>query len=128
MKELIKKYEKEFQIKKFLTFIESRLEVLGVQLVYSALLLYNALIWGQAPTWAKTIILGTLGYLLSPLDTIPDLTPFIGFTDDIGILAMGLVLLAAYIDDDIKAKARKKVYDWFDDVKESDLDKIDQRF
>jgi hypothetical protein len=37
--------------------------------------------------WAKNIILGTLGYLLAPFDAIPDLSPIIGYTDDIGVLS-----------------------------------------
>ncbi len=128
MKELIKKYEKDYDPKKLLGFLKTKAKTLGIQTVYSALLLYNALLWGEAPTWAKMIVIGTLGYLLSPIDSIPDITPYIGFTDDLGVLAMGLVLIATYINDGIKARAKKQLKKWFKSVDDSELETIDSKF
>jgi uncharacterized membrane protein YkvA (DUF1232 family) len=42
----------------------------------------------RRPTW-KRVLLGVLAllYILSPLDLVPDWIPFVGWLDDIGVLA-----------------------------------------
>jgi uncharacterized membrane protein YkvA (DUF1232 family) len=42
----------------------------------------------KRPTW-KRVVIGVLAllYVLSPLDLVPDWIPFVGWLDDIGILA-----------------------------------------
>ena len=40
----------------------------------------------DVPTKAILLILAAIAYFLSPLDAIPDLVPFVGFTDDVGVL------------------------------------------
>lgn len=42
------------------------------------------------PKWRWAIILGTAFYLISPIDVIPELFPFVGLIDD-GLLATLLV-------------------------------------
>ncbi len=81
----------------------------GTRLLYSALLLFYAFKRKDLPAWAKSIVIGALGYLLSPIDAIPDLTPVLGFTDDLGLLSYALVLIAAYINDDVREKARDRL-------------------
>ncbi len=78
----------------------------GYSLIYSALLLYYAFRRKDIPRWARSIVIGGLGYLLSPIDSIPDLTPLLGYTDDLGILSYALVLIAAYINDEVREKAK----------------------
>lgn len=78
-------------------------------MIYSALLLYYAFRRSELPAWPRTIIIGALGYLINPIDTIPDLTPILGYTDDLGILSYALVLIAAYINDDVRQKAQRKL-------------------
>ena len=57
--------------------------------------------------------MGALGYFISPFDAIPDMTPVIGYVDDLGVLTMALATVAAYISDDIKSKAKAKLAEWF---------------
>lgn len=99
----------------------------GVKVIYSALLLWFAYQRKETPRWAKRIILGVIAYFLSPIDLIPDLAPFLGFTDDFGILGMGLVAIAGYINDDVRVKAREKLGDWFSDYDEADLKDVDEK-
>jgi uncharacterized membrane protein YkvA (DUF1232 family) len=99
----------------------------GIKLVYTALLLWFAYQRQETPKWAKRIILGVIAYFLSPIDMIPDLTPFLGFTDDLGILGMGLVAIAGYINEDVKVNARKKLQNWFPDYNEADLVDVDEK-
>ena len=77
--------------------------------MYIVLLLYYAYSGDKVPSWAKKIIIGSIAYFVSPIDSIPDLTPFIGMTDDLGVLTFGLVTIACYITDDTRVKAKEKL-------------------
>ena len=57
----------------------------------------------------KATIYGALGYLISPIDFIPDLTPVLGFTDDIGLIAAAIAGVASCIDEKVKGQAKDKV-------------------
>lgn len=99
----------------------------GMQAIYSVLLLYHAFRRKETPAWAKRIITGILAYFVSPIDLIPDLTPFIGFTDDIGLIGFGLVMIASYVNDDVRKKSREQLKKWFGDYDEKELDAIDDK-
>ena len=58
-------------------------------------------------------MLGAIGYLISPFDSLPDLTPFVGYTDDLGVLSFALVTVACYINDDVRDKARAHVENYY---------------
>ncbi len=94
---------------------------IGLKAAYTFLLLFFAFKRPETPYWAKTIITGILGYFISPIDFIPDLTPFLGLTDDIGIAAAGLAAVAAYINDDVKRKAKEQLVKWFGSVDDDEL-------
>ncbi|HHS95795.1 MAG TPA: DUF1232 domain-containing protein, partial [Phaeodactylibacter sp.] len=74
----------------------------GSKVLYMALLLFYAYRRDETPNWAKHIVLGALGYLISPIDVLPDLTPWLGYTDDAGVLAFALVVVSAYINEEVK--------------------------
>lgn len=79
------------------------------KIVYMVLLLYYAYRKEEVPGWAKKAIIGAIAYLVSPIDAIPDLTPFIGMTDDIAVLSVSLLTIASYIDLEVKAQAKEKM-------------------
>jgi len=106
-------------------YIDRLFNRMGVQLVYAALLLFYAYNSKETPGWAKKVIIGALAYFVSPIDGIPDLSPFLGFTDDMGILSYGIVMIACYIDVDIRSKAKFKLSKIFKRVDEKDLKAID---
>ncbi|WP_413731120.1 MULTISPECIES: YkvA family protein [unclassified Shewanella] len=83
----------------------------GIEQVFR---LYYALDSEKCGTKEKTIIYGALAYLVSPIDLIPDLTPVLGYTDDLALIASALIAVANCIDDKVKAKAAAKVKDLFD--------------
>jgi len=85
------------------------LDKLSTKGLYIILLLYYTYQSKEVPSWSKKIIIGSLAYLLNPIDAIPDLTPILGMTDDLSVLAFGLVTIACYISDDIREKAEKKL-------------------
>ncbi len=112
---------------KILSFIQKRVKSLGVRLIYSILLMVYAYQSERTPLWARRIIIGALAYLLSPIDGIPDLTPFIGFTDDLGIISFGLVSIACYINNEVREKAKTKLLSLIKDVDENEILAVDAK-
>ena len=88
-------------------------KIAGREVVEKALLLYYAAQEENAPAWAKATIAAALGYFIVPLDAIADLTPAVGYADDLGVLALAVAAVAAYINDDVRAKTAQKMRDWF---------------
>jgi|LauGreDrversion4_1035100.scaffolds.fasta_scaffold21700_2 uncharacterized membrane protein YkvA (DUF1232 family) len=123
----IKKYAVFFSESNFWNTVQSYAKKIGVQSVYSSLLLFYAFKRKETPTWAKNIIIGVLGYLIAPIDLIPDLTPFIGYTDDLGVLGIGLVAIASYINDSVKLQAKTTLKVWFRNYDASEIENIDQK-
>ena len=97
----------------------------GIKVIYAGLLLYYALREPKTPAWAKGVIIGALGYFISPLDAIPDFVPVAGYSDDLGVLVLALATVAIYIDNNVKVNAREKIRDWFPNVAEEQFSEID---
>ena len=85
----------------------------GKEVIEKALWLYYAAQRPETPKWAKTAIYGALAYFISPIDAIPDVTPLVGFTDDLGALAAAIAMTSAYINEDVKRKTSEKLLSWF---------------
>jgi len=85
----------------------------GRKVVELALTLYYVMQKPAVPAWAKAVIAGALGYFIFPLDAIPDVTPVIGYADDTAVLLAALGTVAAYVDEEVKARARAKADEWF---------------
>lgn len=87
----------------------------GAKLVYAALVLYYTLESDKVSRKDKAIIIGALGYLISPLDVVPDAIPIVGLGDDLGVLIFVLKKVWGEVSDDVKEKAHGKLSKWFDD-------------
>jgi uncharacterized membrane protein YkvA (DUF1232 family) len=85
----------------------------GKEVIEKSLFLYYAAQKPETPVWAKTAIFGALAYFISPIDAIPDIVPVVGYVDDLGVLGAALASVSAYIDEDVKKTARRKMDDWF---------------
>jgi uncharacterized membrane protein YkvA (DUF1232 family) len=127
MRHKIEKYAKYFSEGKFWSRLGDFAKRSGIKLVYTALLLFHAYQRKETPAWAKRIVLGALGYLLLPIDLLPDLTPFLGLTDDIGILSFGLVTISAFVNEEVRDKARGQLSKWFDEIDPKELDEVDKQ-
>jgi len=121
-----KKYNSLFSEFKLWEKLKNYAKSAGQKTVYSALLMFYAFKRKETPSWAKNIIIGAIGYFLSPIDGIPDLTPFLGYTDDLGVLTFGMVLIAGYINDEVRQNARTKMTRWFGELNEEELNTIDE--
>lgn len=121
------KYQKYFNPDDFWSKLKKGAKKVGSKAVYSGLLLYYAVESPRTPLKAKVQIYGTLGYLILPLDLIPDLLPVVGYVDDLSALGLALAVVAKNIDDDVKLKAKNKLRDFFGDeaVKSKDIIDID---
>ena len=119
--------ESESILKKAWRRIMGHAGSIGQQTVYAVLLMYYAFRRKGIPIYARSIIIGTLGYFLATFDAIPDLSPVIGYTDDLGVLSFGLVTIAAYINDDIRVKARRMLQVIFKQIDLESLRTIDDR-
>ena len=107
------RYEEAYSEQSFNDKLKRYALTAGRELVEKALWLYYALQEEKAPAWAKATIVGALGYFITPLDAIVDLTPGVGYADDLGVLALAVAAVAAYINDDVKEKARDRMATWF---------------
>ncbi len=85
----------------------------GREVIEKALWLYYAAQQPGTPPWAKAVIYGALAYFISPIDAIPDITPVVGYADDLGAVGAAIGMVSLYIDDTVRASASKKLLDWF---------------
>lgn len=85
----------------------------GREVVEKALLLYYAAQQEKAPAWAKGTIAAALGYFIVPLDAVADLTPAVGYADDLGVLVLAIAAVATYINDDVRARTADTMARWF---------------
>ena len=58
--------------------------------------LISALENPTTPNHLKALIIGAIGYIIFPLDLIPDITPLVGYTDDLASVASIVAGVAAY--------------------------------
>jgi len=87
--------------------------VAGRELVEKALLMYYAARRDETPAWARATIYGALGYFIAPFDAVVDMTPVVGYSDDLGVLALAFATVAHYIDDGVRARAAERMRRWF---------------
>ncbi len=109
------KYKDKFTQGGFVEKISRIAKRAGAKLVFAALILYYTLESDKVSVKDKAIIIGALGYLISPLDVIPDAIPIAGLGDDLTVLIYVLHRVWGEVSDDIKVKAKVKLNQWFDD-------------
>lgn len=99
----------------------------GTKVVYAVLLLYYAMIDSKVSLKTKIFIAAALGYFLLPTDAIFDLTPIIGYSDDLGVLLFALKQISSAITAEVKENARKKIAEWFNEIDEKELIELDEK-
>lgn len=119
------KYTKAYSENRLFLKIKKFAKDAGIKAIYLCLQLFYTLQKSTTPKWAKSVIVGALGYFILPLDFIPDFLPITGFSDDITALLSVLVAVALYVDEETKAKAKEKLHVWFGSYDEVKLETID---
>ena len=118
-------YANKFSQTDFVDKIASIAKRAGSKLVYAALILYYTLQSNKVSKADKAIIIGALGYMISPLDVMPDAIPIVGLTDDLAVLVFVLKKVWGNIEPEIKDKAKKRLSKWFD---EDEMEEINDLF
>ena len=118
-------YSNKFSKRDFVEKIARIAKSAGAKLVYAALILYYTLQSPKVSTTNKAMIIGALGYLISPLDVVPDASPIAGLADDLGVLVFVLKKVWTDVDPDIQVKARQRLSKWFD---EDEIEEINELF
>jgi uncharacterized membrane protein YkvA (DUF1232 family) len=108
-------YSGKFSKKDFAEKLARIAKRAGAKLVYAALILYYTLQSDKVSKSDKAIIIGALGYMISPLDVIPDAIPIAGLTDDLAVLLYVLKKVWTGIDPEIVDKAKRRLSKWFDE-------------
>ena len=117
-------YSNKFTKIEFVEKISRIAKRAGAKLVYAALLLFYSLQSDQIPLKDKAIIIGALGYLISPLDVVPDAIPIAGLGDDLAVLIFVLQKVWGDVSEDVKEKAQNKLRDWFDEDEIAEIDDL----
>ena len=118
-------YSNKFTKGEFVEKISRIAKRAGAKLVYAALVLFYTLQSDKVTLKDKAIIIGALGYLISPLDVIPDAIPIAGLSDDLGVIIFVLQKIWGEVNEDVKEKARAKLSQWFD---EDEIEEINTLF
>lgn len=111
----MQKYKDKFSQQSFIEKIQRIAKRAGAKLVYVALILYYLIQSDKVSLKDKAVIIGALGYLISPLDVVPDAIPIAGLGDDLTVLLYALGKVWTSVDEEMKGKARGKLSKWFDD-------------
>ena len=117
-------YANKFSQSEFVEKISRIAKRAGAKLVYAALILFYTLQSDKISTKDKAIIIGALGYMISPLDVVPDAIPIVGLSDDLAVLLYVLKKVWTDIDPEIKSRAREKLSKWFDEDEISEIDNL----
>ena len=107
------KYAESYSDDSFWEKVKSVLKSAGLTLIYKAFQLYYVMQLPNCPMHIKAAITIILGYFISPIDFIPDFTPFVGFSDDLAAITSGLLLAQMYVDEEVKRKAREAIDNLF---------------
>ena len=117
-------YSNKFTTSGFIEKISRIAKRAGAKLVYAALILYYTLQSDKISVKDKAIIVGALGYLISPLDVIPDAIPIAGLGDDLAVLVYVLNKVWGNVSDEIKEKTKAKLGKWFDEDEIKEIDTL----
>lgn len=118
------KYKDGYTSEKFVDKISRIAKRAGAKFVYVSLILYYTLQSDNVSLKDKAIIIGALGYLISPLDIIPDAIPIAGLGDDLAVLLYVLKKVWGDVPESVREKAHAKLSKWFDNDEMREADDV----
>jgi uncharacterized membrane protein YkvA (DUF1232 family) len=99
----------------------------GTTVVYAVLLLFYVMKSKNVNIKTKVSIAAALGYFILPTDAIFDLTPLVGYSDDLGVLIFALSQVSSNITPEIRKQARDKLSEWFGEINEEELEDLESK-
>ena len=103
----LQKYEQHYNDSSFLDKVTKYGKLIGINALYKGVQLWFVLQKPDVPASTKAVIMGALGYLIAPLDFLPDLMPVLGYTDDFVAITFALIKVQGYIDEEVERKSKK---------------------
>jgi uncharacterized membrane protein YkvA (DUF1232 family) len=79
-----------------------------ISFIEDVIALYNYLKDDQVKWYRKLIVVSALLYFISPIDTIPDLAPLVGYLDDLGVIAATIKYIGSEIQPYYRYKTSPK--------------------
>jgi uncharacterized membrane protein YkvA (DUF1232 family) len=86
-----------------------RRHVRRVPFVEDAVAGYYCALDPATPLQVKAVLFGALAYFVLPIDLVPDVIAWLGFTDDAAVLYAAIRTVAPHITDRHRAQARTAV-------------------
>lgn len=117
-------YANKFSQSEFVEKISRIAKRAGAKLVYAALILFYTLQSDRISVKNKALIIGALGYMISPLDVVPDAIPIVGLSDDLVVLLYVLKTVWTDVDPSIQDRAKEKLSKWFDEDEIKEIDNL----
>lgn len=108
-------YAKDYSEDNLWNKVRENVTSIGLTVIYKAFQLYYVAQSDSCPMKVKAGIIGALGYLISPLDLVPDFIPVVGYSDDALAIALALAAAQMYITDEVKQKAKDRIREIFGD-------------
>lgn len=102
----LQKYEQHYNDSSFLDKVTKYGKLIGINALHKAVQLWFVLQKPDVPASTKAVIMGALGYLIAPLDFLPDLMPVLGYTDDFVAITFALIKVQGYIDEEVEGKSK----------------------
>ena len=100
------KFSKHYSDDNFWKKVKKIASIVGRKVLEPALILYYCLKDNDTSIKDIAIIIGALGYLISPIDIIPDPIPLVGYTDDLVVLLRAIRSVSNSIKEEHKQKAK----------------------
>lgn len=117
----LQKYEQHYSDSSFLDKVTKYGKLIGITALYKAVQLWFVLQKPDVPAGTKAVIMGALGYLIAPLDFLPDLLPVLGYTDDMVAITFALIKVQGYIDEEVERKSKRLLTKIFGEESVSNL-------
>ncbi|MGM9582428.1 MAG: YkvA family protein [Phascolarctobacterium sp.] len=102
----LQKYEQHYSDDNFLDKVKKYGKLIGINALYKAVQLWFVMQKPDVPAGTKAVIMGALGYLIAPLDFLPDLVPVLGYTDDLVAITFALIKVQGYVDEEVERKSK----------------------
>ena len=102
------RYERYYSENGFMATMRRYCRKWGEKLVLPAMMLYCMMKSPDIPLHDKAVIVGALGYLILPLDAVPDFIPMLGIVDDLSAIMLVLKTLSKDITPAIRDEARHR--------------------
>ena len=119
-------YAKDYSEDSLWDKVRDNVSAIGLTVIYKAFQLYYVAQSDACPMKIKAGIIGALGYLISPIDLLPDLIPVVGYTDDAAAIALAITAAQMYITDEIRQQAKERMREIFGDKMVAHLEEEDE--